>query len=184
MAEPAGLSFRDAAAHSERSRQEGYAVRRPIFNEKMLRLAGRGGRALKPTVDAFADHELHLVDRWWGPGSDVPNAMEVCWSDEPLLWLTPPFTMMADVVRKIRKDKAKAVLVCPNWRAERWYKNVMNMAKRHNFYRVGTLFFEAAEGVVPGIQWLVWVLFLGCSDCSQLPDGMQWRISKSAGRRW
>lgn len=184
VGKPAGLSSGDAPAHKDKSRQERYAVRKPIYNDIMMRLAGRGGRALQPSVDAFADHELHLCSRWWGPGSDVPNAMEVSWKDEPLLWLNPPFSMMADVVRKIRKDRAKAVLVCPHWKSEGWYKTVMKMAKRHYFYRVGTLFFEVAEGTVGGIKWPVWALYVDGSDNSQPPDGMPWRISKAAGRRW
>ena len=77
--------------------------------------------------------------------------------------------MMAEVVRKIRKDRAKAVLVCPNWRSEGWYKNVIKMAKRHYFYRVGTLFFEVADGMVPGIKWPVWALLVDGADCSQTP---------------
>ena len=74
---PAVPSSGDAPARKDKSRQERYAVRKPIFNDVMIRLAGRGGQALRPKVDAFADHELHLCGRWWGPGSEVPNAMEV-----------------------------------------------------------------------------------------------------------
>lgn len=165
-------------------RMERYAVRRPIVNDILIRLAGPGGQRLQPSVDAFADEQLHVCDRWWGPGSDVPNALDIPWGGEPLLWLNPPYSMMGKVVTKIKQDGAKGVLICPHWTTEPWYKEVKQIACRSYFYRQGTLMFEVPEGVMPGTKWPVWALFVDGAGAGQCPDEREKKITKAAGRRW
>ena len=50
---------------------ERYAVRKPVMDVILFRL-----KSDTPTVDAFADSDLHVLPRWWGPGSTVPDAFE------------------------------------------------------------------------------------------------------------
>ena len=67
-----------------------------------------------PSVDAFADYELHLCSRWWGPGStESEDAFSRDWGKESLLWINPPFSFLNQVVRKIGEDGAKAILIMP-----------------------------------------------------------------------
>ena len=64
------LSVRDGPAKRSRSPfTESYAVRRPMVDDILLRL-----NVDKPSVDGFADSQLHVIDRWWGPESAVPDA--------------------------------------------------------------------------------------------------------------
>lgn len=169
---------------SRARKTERYAVRRPMVNDMLMRLAGRGGQALKPTVDAFGDQELHVCDKWWGPGSEVPDSFKVNWAAEPLLWLNPPFSLMSRVIQKIKEDQATCVLVCPHWTTEPWFQDVMKMSKRSYFYKKGTQLFEVMDGIVPGIRWPVWVLLIDGSDLSQAPDERPWKITRAASRRW
>ena len=98
------------ASAAPASRDECYAVRRPIWNDALLRLGGE-----IPSVDGFANPQLHLLDRWWGPGSSIPNSLEVPWGEEPLLWLNPPFSLLPQVIHKLKKDRARAIVVFPHW---------------------------------------------------------------------
>jgi hypothetical protein len=47
-----------------RYKSERYAVRKPVMNDMLMRL-----HCGKPQVDCFADSQLHVCDKWWGPGS-------------------------------------------------------------------------------------------------------------------
>lgn len=162
-----------------RPKTECYAVRRPMYNDIVARM----GSGL-PTVDVFSNSQLHLVDRWWGPGSPIPDSFQVYWGQEPLLWLNPPFSLLGKVVQKLEADKARGILICPHWTSEEWYPKVKKMSTKSYFYKRGTLLFEDAEGSMPGIRWPVWALLVNGADLSQPPDERQWRISQGAARRY
>ena len=101
---------------------ESYAVRRPLWNDIIMRLGGE-----VPSVDAFAEKKLHLLEKWWGPGSQCPDAFKKRWSQERLLWCNAPFSMLAEVVKKIREDRARAILVVPNWTNQKWFEDLQDM---------------------------------------------------------
>ena len=69
--------------------RERYAVRKPVMTYILERL-----QLETPTVDAFADHELFMCPRWWGPGSEVEDAFTQDWGKERLLWINPPFSLL------------------------------------------------------------------------------------------
>lgn len=134
---------------------ERYQVRRPMVNDILMRLGA------KPTVDGFADEELHVFDRWWGPGSsEVPDAFGVSWKNEPCLWLNPPFSVLGKVVEKVAADAAKVVLICPHWTDQQWFYDVQKMIVKRFFFKKGTFLFEVRDGAVNGIPWGVWALLL------------------------
>lgn len=146
----------DAPATSSRTPiTECYAVRRPLFNDILMRL-----NVKTPSVDGFADERLHLLDHWLGPGSDVPNALEMDWSTESLLWLNPPFSLLTQVVRMIITDRAAAVLIMPHWADQPFFSEVRPYIVRKHFYPKGTLMFETREGGVGGTKWPVWALLV------------------------
>ena len=93
--------------YAEMVRGERYAVRKPMFNDIIMRM-GVG----YPKIDMFGDSELHLCDVWWGPGSGVPDAMEVDWRDRPLMWCNPPYSMLEDVGRRQERHSTSQHNAC------------------------------------------------------------------------
>ena len=61
-------------------RSERYAVRQPMKNDVVMRL-----KAGEPVVDLFADPELHLCAKWYGPGGVCENAFMKDWGGEVVL---------------------------------------------------------------------------------------------------
>ena len=136
--------------------KERYAVRKPIMSEALQQL-GVG----TPSVDAFADHELYMCPRWWGPGSiEEEDAFNRNWGDEPLLWINPPFSFLDQVVNKIRQDKAKAVLVMPEWEDHTFFESVQPLIVRRYLFPKGTRVFEQKSGAMPGIRWPLCIAFV------------------------
>ena len=76
--------------------------------QKILQTPG-----VHPTVDAFSEVGTRRMTRWWVPGSpECQDAFEADWSRD-VLWLNPPFTKYAEVVKKIIADRAHAVMIIP-----------------------------------------------------------------------
>ena len=68
---------------------------------------------LTPTVDGFSLENYKSWDRWWGAVSLYgEDAFLQSWSSEKL-WLNPPFSRLAEVVDKLERDQADALLVVP-----------------------------------------------------------------------
>ena len=169
-------------------RQERYAVRRQVYNDMVSKVAA----GETPSVDAFADQALHLLDRWWGPGSQVPDAMAVHWGGERLLWANPPFSMMLDVVYKIERDKARVLLVFPHWTTSVWFPLVQAMTVRKYYHKQGKMLFETEEGTVGGTKWAVWVALVDGNLEKDVDDHLwemgheetEFKATAAGRRRW
>ena len=185
------LSARDAPAVATNavsfSRNERYAVRRPLFNDILSKLV----RGDVPSVDAFADAELHLLEHWWGPGSSIPDALAIDWSQERLMWCNPPFSTMSRVVRKIREDRARAILICPHWTNQSWFAEVQPMVVNYYYYKKDSVVFETKNGACADTKWATWALLLDGSYegpvCGLESLGhyeTSFPRTTSSGRRW
>ena len=58
----------------------------------------------------------------------------------------PPFSLLDEVVEKIRNDGAKAVLIMPQWEGHRFFEEVQPMIFRKHIYPKGTRVFDHKEG--------------------------------------
>ena len=117
-------------------RSERYAVRQPMKNDVVMR-----SKAGEPVVDLFADPELHLCAKWYGPGGVCENAFMKDWGEEGLCWCNPPFSRLQEVVQKIVDDRAQVILIMPHWTNYQWFEDVQPYVVRKYFYKKGTLFF-------------------------------------------
>ena len=97
---------------------------------------------VSPEVDCFATQANKRFDRWWGEDSpEAQDAFAQNWAG-PMLWMNPPFSRIGEVVRKIARDGAHAVLVVPDWPRRTWHKEAMRMAMVSLRYPVGNHIFE------------------------------------------
>lgn len=69
------------------------------------------------TLDGAADETNHLCERWLGPGSDKPNALDWLLADERI-FCNPPYTMIKQFVAWAAMHKTntgtKVVMLIPS----------------------------------------------------------------------
>ena len=112
-----GLSVARAAGGDKRqvmTVSECYAVRSGFVRDICFRLQAT------PEVDLFADAGNKRFPIWYVEGGVGPNAFLVRWTRDKLYWCNPPFSLLDAVVRKVKEDQCRMILVCPDWR-DRWF---------------------------------------------------------------
>lgn len=78
-----------------------------------------------PTVDAFASADNARFERYW---SLEDSAWHHDWGKEGLLWINAPCEMYERVLERLIEDRARAIVVCPEWVHLRWYRNLRRYA--------------------------------------------------------
>ena len=72
-----------------------------------------------PNVDLFASRLNHKVQTYvsWmkDPHAIGANAFSMDWDDWKLIYMFPPFSLIAKCLRRIKSTKATVILVVPNW---------------------------------------------------------------------
>lgn len=129
--------------HSER-----YNVREGYVKDMCFRLK------VQPVLDAFADAGNHRFPVWY------KDAFAVRWPQDEVIWANPPFSMLQQVVEKIKRDGAKVLLVCPDWRSCSWWKSLQEHVVRRHYYPKGTAVFELDKKPVGGIRWGLWAYYV------------------------
>lgn len=87
-----------------------------------------------PTVDLFANAQHHQVPRYMAPRSDpwasAVDALAHDWRTESRLYSNPPWSMIAQVLEKVAKDKVRMLMVIPEWRTAPWFAQWEQMCVR------------------------------------------------------
>jgi hypothetical protein len=78
-------------------------------------------------IDRFATESNTVCQRYNSylpePNSEAVDGMAQFWGHpSDVNWINPPFHMMADVVLKALKEKAKCIIVAPVWRSQLWFQ--------------------------------------------------------------
>ena len=137
--------------------RERYVVRPEIVHKALTTLG------VQPMLDAFADSGAHVLPRWWGAGGENEDAFQQNWNPEQvgLLWANPPFSVLPQVIHKVKKDKAKVVLVCPDWPYSRWWKAAQWLVVGDVYFPKGTKVFDCPDRPkLPATRWGTWVYLL------------------------
>ena len=78
----------------------------------------------KPEIDLFASRLNKQFPVYCSyrpdPGAKYINAFSISWANLNF-YSFPPFSCVLQVVQKIIQDKAKGVIVVPNWPTQAWY---------------------------------------------------------------
>ena len=78
--------------------------------------------SLQPTLDAFACQYSAQLPRYMSWHRDqqavAQDALLSPW--DPVTYLFPPVPLLPKVVRKIRDERIRAILVCPQWPTALW----------------------------------------------------------------
>ena len=78
---------------------------------------------LQPTLDAFACHYSAQLSRYisWhrDPQTVAQDALFAPW--DPVTYLFPPVPLLPKVIRKIKDQRIRVILVCPQWPTALWW---------------------------------------------------------------
>ena len=101
----------------------------------MLRLGKRVFRSildyfsLQPTLDAFAFRYSAQLPRYMSWHRDqqavAQDALLSPW--DPVTYLFPPVPLLPKVIRKIKDQRIRVILVCPQWPTALWWGLLLDM---------------------------------------------------------
>ena len=109
----------EADEESRRENQDTECMLNPdILSDALDRLD------VKPEIDLFASRLNHQFPRYVSykpdPDAEAVNAFTVSWSDVTF-YAFPPYCIIPSVLHKIFKDRARGILVVPDWPSQPWY---------------------------------------------------------------
>ena len=77
----------------------------------------------RPEIDMFAsriNYQFKPFASWKpDPEAQAINAFTLNWHDK-YMWILPPFSLMSDVLKKLREDQGKAIIIAPIWPTQAW----------------------------------------------------------------
>lgn len=83
-----------------------------------------------PEIDLFASRLNHKLPRYvsWRPepGAECCNAFSMSWTDI-YAYVFPPFSLIAQVLQKIRHEGAEVLLIVPLWTTQPWFSPLLEM---------------------------------------------------------
>ncbi len=106
-----------------------------IFKSHVLR-----GGPFTPHIDWFASCHNTQLPRFcaWQEGvqgAEFRDAFQHCWSSCPG-YMFPPFSLLPKVLQKIRDEKAKMVVVHPDWPGALWAPTLQRKYKEKTGYQI------------------------------------------------
>ena len=84
----------------------------------------------KRTIDRFATSSNALCQRFntWRPEpSSLGDSLHQSWL-QGNNWIHPPWSLLPQVVRKLRDEPVEAVILAPHWPMASWYPELINMS--------------------------------------------------------
>jgi len=119
-----------ADSFSRKQQPEDYKLEPRLFN-RALKYLGMS----TPKWDLFAARHNACARKYYaeqedgGPGLQGVNSLGQSWVDlEGPIWCNPPFSLMGEVLKKIRRERPKQlILVAPVWRSAPWWSALEEM---------------------------------------------------------
>ena len=87
----------------------------------------------KPNIDLFASRINKQCDNYVSyrpdPQASAIDAFSLIWSDQ-MFYAFPPLSIIGNVLKKIKEEKARGVCVLPNWPTQQWYPKALAMMEK------------------------------------------------------
>lgn len=84
-----------------------------------------------PNIDLFASRLNKQVPRFcsWKPDPEAEHfdAFSICWSQFELIYISPPFALIARCLQKIRAERARGWMIVPMWPSQPWMGTLVTM---------------------------------------------------------
>jgi phage N-6-adenine-methyltransferase len=102
------------------------------------------------TVDGAADPTNHLCSRWWGPGGEHEDALDVEWPEHERVFCNPPYSWVTEFVQHAAQSPATSALLLPARTDTRWFHTWVYPYAEIRFLK-GRVKFVNPEGA-PGVS--------------------------------
>ena len=107
-----------------------------------------------PTIDLFASRTNHKCSTFvsWGidPEAWEINAFTLNWHNFKFSYIFPPFRLVGRCVRKMILEKARGVIVAPDWPGQVWYSTLLRDKRRARMF-----FRRDKNNLIPGDNSLI-----------------------------
>ena len=110
-------------------------------------------------LDMFASDHNHRLPRFWtwlpSPFAEKVDAFQQDWNfqRQGLMHCNPPWPMILCVLRKVRQDKARLVMVLPQWRGAPWWPLFLSLLQGPLLIHKGPTFLNQWGRLLRAPQW-------------------------------
>jgi len=91
-----------------------------------------------PEIDLFASISNKQLNKYvaWKPDPEAIaiDAFTISWG-KSFSYIFPPFSVLGKVMKKIQEDKAKCILISPEWPTQPWYATMLKLASRRIIFK-------------------------------------------------
>ncbi|MCP5014251.1 MAG: hypothetical protein GY938_03090 [Ketobacter sp.] len=88
-----------------------------------------------PEIDFFATSRNCVLGKFasWGPDprATLIDSFQSDWASFSSVYLFPPIPLIPRVMQKIVMERAKGILIVPNWETQMWYKHLLAIQVDH-----------------------------------------------------
>lgn len=89
----------------------------------------------KPITDLFANAKHHQVPNYFSKNPDPLavgcDALRHSWTKIKAPYINPPWDLIPDILRKVKKDKIRCMMVVPEWFSAPWWKKFDKLTESH-----------------------------------------------------
>ena len=134
---------------------------------------------IQPVVDAFATASNTKLPRFWSrfldPHAEAVNAFDRSWAPQAVggwLYVNPPFSLRPRVISKIICDRARALLVVPEWFSTVWWADMTSMIAHPIFVRLHSSL--AMEQSVSDPRWNLRAVLVDGALCNSRSSSLSY----------
>ena len=84
-----------------------------------------------PYIDLFATSRNRVLERFasWGPDPEacIIDSFQADWGSFSSVYIFPPVPLIPKVIQKIIMERARGILIVPNWEAQMWYRHLLKI---------------------------------------------------------
>jgi len=145
-------------------------IEQVLLDPRIFRKARKELR-FQPSIDIFASRTHHQLPRYFSKSADAQaagiNAMKQNWQAEAAPYINPPWSLIYQVLRKIKREQVRALVVLPEWPNADWYPLMCDMLERSMLIRE-PLYLDDQGHLRPAPRWNTRIAILNGSSARRI----------------
>ena len=103
--------------------------------QRMVAQHARHHLAADLSLDPFGCRQFAVTTRYasrlFDPAALAHDGLALSWASESgIVWVNPPWALLADCIDKLRRERPAAVLICPEWPTQVWWPSLQALGGR------------------------------------------------------
>ena len=119
---------------------------------------------VEPRLDIFASRNLRQLPHYitadeMDSQADGYNAFNYFWAPDVVLYANPPWSLIQQVLEKIKRDRSRVLLVTPMWRHADWFETLRGLSAERLYWNQ-SLYLSDEGRLRPAPPWptrLTWI---------------------------